>query len=68
MHMYELEDLFHIFSKHIEPSERQREQNIKSYQENNPGEELPGHMKDEFNFPKAMATICSEILKLKNAN
>lgn len=67
MDMYEIDELLRIFSKHAQLSEKQRLQNIKSFQENYPGEELPVYMKDDFNLPKAMATLCFEILQLKNA-
>jgi hypothetical protein len=64
--MYDLETLIETFKKHAVLAEENNKEIIKSFQENHPGEPLPGHMKDDFSICKALISICSEILKLKN--
>jgi hypothetical protein len=65
MELYEMEYLFETFIKHIELGKISRKETIECFKENNPGQPLPDHMKDEFSFPNALASICAEILKLK---
>ncbi len=63
--MYTLEEMIADFTKHAEQAEKNNQEWIKSFQNNHPGEPLPDHLKEEFNLPKALASICSEIIKLK---
>lgn len=64
--MYSIEDLEKLFLEHAEQSEKMRQDSIDSFKKNRPGDSLPDHMSDEFNFPRAMAAICSAILDIKN--
>lgn len=62
--MYELEELIKKFKEHAEQADKNNEEWKKSFQDNNPGEPLPDHMKDDFNLPRALGSICQEIGKL----
>jgi hypothetical protein len=62
--MYKLEYLIEVFNKHAVKTEANRQEWMKLFQENKPEEPLPEYMKDDFNLPRALASICSEILKL----
>ena len=65
-HKYKLEYLIDVFYKHAVQAEKNRQEMIKSFKENYPGEPLPDHMNDDFNLPKALSSICSQILKLRD--
>lgn len=63
---YSIEFLFETFQKHSKESEKIRKEQIQNFKENNPTEDPPEWMKDEFNFPDALASMCSAILDLQN--
>lgn len=63
--MYSIEDLKEMFLEHGTQSEEGKAQNIKRFQEQNPGEPLPEYMTDPFNFCFALYAICDEISRLK---
>jgi len=62
--MYKLDFLIDTFLKHAEEADKNNRQLRKQFKEMNPKEPIPDHMKDEFNLPMALATICYEIQKL----
>ena len=64
VNMYELQELIKTFKEHAIQTEKNQEQWKKSWVENNPGEPMPDHIKDDFNFPNALFAICVEIDKL----
>ena len=63
--MYSLEEMITTFIRHAEESESMKIDFLKSFVENNPGEEIPEDMKSDFNFPMALLSICNEIALLK---
>lgn len=63
--MYNLEYLIKKFSNHHDQYIKENKKIITDFIENNPGIPLPKYMTDEFSFPLAMASICSEVLKIK---
>jgi hypothetical protein len=65
--MYELHDLLDKFTEHGKKFELNQKEFSECFLEANPGEELPDYFKDEFNFPLAIASMCHEILMIKNA-
>lgn len=62
---YTLEFLIKTFDEHTKQSVILREEEKQRFFEYNPGEKLPAHYDETFNFPQALSLICSEILKLK---
>jgi hypothetical protein len=64
--MYSIDDLKETFLKHGAESEDGRAQNIKRFEEENPGERLPDHMKDPFNICYALYAICDELSKMRD--
>jgi hypothetical protein len=66
---YNLKELADTFAKHHEQWSEQQKVLIDQFKENNPGEELPEHFKDDFSLAKSLETICREIVSLKkNSN
>ncbi len=63
---YDLEELHTIFSLHEKKSEIERLKMIEAFKENNPDQEIPLHLRDGFNFPKAIKTIIKELIDLRN--
>lgn len=68
--MYNLEELLKTFKQHTINAKQNQKHIIKQFIENNPDENIPDHMIDDFILPEALASICHEILlvkkKLKN--
>ncbi len=64
--MYELNELFATFIDHSQKAEQFNKKLITDFLENNPDSELPDHFKDDFSLPMALASICHEILMIKN--
>lgn len=62
--MYPLEELIEIFKQHSDLAEIKRQELIQTHKETYEGSELPEHLKDEFNLPLALHSICVEIDKL----
>jgi len=58
--------LINTFQEHEIRSKENQKHQIEQFMENNPGAPLPEHMLDDFNLPKALLSICNEILTLKN--
>lgn len=65
---YRLETLASTFSDHAEMIETHQEQINKMYTEQNPGQELPEHMKNPFNIAKALSVMAEELNKLKECS
>ncbi len=63
---YDLEELHTIFSLHEKKSVIERLKMIESFKENNPDQDIPLHLRDDFNFPKAIKTIIKELIDLRN--
>lgn len=66
-HNYSLEGISKTFSEHAEMGEQHQKMVNETFLQQNPGQELPEHMKNPFNLPKAFSVICSEIEKLKTS-
>lgn len=66
--MYELKDLIEKFKQHAEQADKNQEEWKKSWEDNNPNEPIPDHYTDDFNLPKALASICQEIEELKKGS
>jgi hypothetical protein len=64
---YSLEFLVKTFSEHEVRSRENQKEQFKNFMENNPGAPVPDHMIDDFNLPKALLSICNEILALKSS-
>ncbi len=62
--MYELEELIKKFKEHAIQADKSQEEWKKSWKDNNQGGEMPDHLKDDFNLPRALGSICQEIDKL----
>ena len=65
MEKYTLEFLSDVFSRHAEEADKNNKRLLEQFKEMNPGEIIPDHMNDDFNLPRALASICEEIQKLK---
>lgn len=65
--MYSLEKLKETFLEHGTQAEDGKAQNIKRFQEQNPGEVLPEFMTDPFNLCFALYSICDELSKMKKS-
>jgi hypothetical protein len=63
--MYDLDFLIETFTVHIAEAEKAREESIITYKESMPGLPIPKSITDDFNFPRALKTICIEIKKIK---
>jgi len=64
--MYTIEELQKTFLIHEKKSKEMNEKMLKEHKENYPDEPIPDFYLEEFSLPAAMASICSEILSLKN--
>lgn len=64
-HDYRLETLASTFGTHADMADAHQEFINKSFAEQNPGQELPEHMKNPFNVAKALSVMAAEIEKLK---
>lgn len=64
---YSLEFLEKKFSEHAIQAEKNQKELKKSFSENNPGQDFPDHMQEDFNLPKALACLCKEISSLKDS-
>lgn len=64
--MYSIESLKEIFLEHGTQSEEGKAQNIKTFQEQNPGEPLPEFMTEPFNLCFALYSICDELSKIRD--
>lgn len=53
------------FDQHAIEAKKMNDHLIVMFKENNPGEPLPDHFKDDFSLPSALASICKEILRLE---
>ena len=63
--MYGIEKLVQTFLYHGRRSEIENKRIIAEFLENYPDEPLPDHFKEKFNIAFALASICSQLLKLK---
>lgn len=63
--LYELEYLIEKFGEHGKITAQNQTDLIDSFIRFNPGQPLPNHVTDNFNMPLALASICSELLALK---
>ena len=66
--MYKLQYLIDKFRDHDKRAQEQNKRLIKQFMENSPGQPLPEHFMDDFSLPMALASICSELLAIKNRN
>lgn len=64
--MYSIETLKEMFLEHGTQSEEEKGKMIRRFQECNPGEPLPSHMTDPFNFCFALYSMCDEISKIQD--
>jgi hypothetical protein len=64
--MYTIEELEKTFRIHAIRSEELNKKLIKEFKENNPGQPIPDPFNDNFSLPIALASMCAEIIKLKN--
>jgi cysteinyl-tRNA synthetase len=62
--MYKLDFLIETFLKHAEEHKNNNERLLEQFKKMNPDEPIPDHMKEEFNLPMALATICNAIQEL----
>lgn len=67
MYNYTLQDLALNFMDHAKEFEKIREESIKKYREQYQDDELPLHLKNEFNLSLALSVMCDEIEKLKKS-
>lgn len=65
--MYTIEKLIEIFTDHTKKSEKMAQDQLESWIETNPGEDVPDHMLDDFNICRALRVMCQEIQKIKIA-
>lgn len=63
--MYDLENLIKKFIEHGKILDQNQKELIDSFVKNNPGQPLSDYLKDDFNLPLALVSICSELLALK---
>lgn len=63
--MHTLEFLEKTFSKHAKEYEKERHETIEGYKKDYPGKPLPAALKEDFNIPSALLTICKELVSLK---
>jgi len=66
MEEYKIEELIDIFSDHMVRAKKQSDDFIEKFRENNPNDPIPEIYAEDFNFPGALRSICSEILRLKS--
>ena len=59
---YTVESLYKLFLEHAEKADKNHAELIKEFQTNHPQEPIPAWMNSDFNLPRALATICGEIL------
>lgn len=64
-HEYTIESLAYTFAVHAEAAKQHRKQMRQSFEENNPGQDLPEHMINCFSLSQALAVMCAEIEKIK---
>lgn len=62
---YTIDYLMQKFADHAHQATKERVKLEKEFRENYPEEPVPSHMKDNFNLPQALATICEEIKNLQ---
>ncbi len=62
---YTLEWLSKNFSEHAKFFDEQCKKELEDYKKNYPDSELPEHLKEGFNLPRALAVICFEIQIMK---
>lgn len=63
--MYDLESMLAKFIEHGKIANQNHIEWIETFAKNNPGEPLPDHLSDPLNLPLVLASICSELLALK---
>lgn len=63
--MYSIEELEKTFKLHHKRSKELNKKLIKEFKKNNPGEPIPDPFNDDFSLPEALASMCSEIIKVK---
>lgn len=64
---YSIENLHKTFSDHMDQVEKSHIQGIFDFQKNHPDDQLPDHLKHPFNLPRALRTICEELINLKKS-
>ncbi len=64
--MDEIEDLLETFKQHSRIARRHQDKLLRDFKKNYPAESTPDHFKKPFDLPAALATMCKEILRLKN--
>lgn len=64
-HDYRIEALGSTFAKHAEITDKQCQQSIQNFKENNPDCPVPEPMKENFNLARALSVMASEIEMLK---
>lgn len=62
---YSVESLVELFTKHADDADNQLAEQIKTYHQINSDPELPDHMKNPFNLPRALAALASAIRDLQ---
>lgn len=62
---YTLERLRSEFLEHAKHFEKENVELIERYKRDYPGEELPDHLKDDFNLSYALHDMCNELINLK---
>jgi hypothetical protein len=62
---YSIESLSEVFSDHAEKFDRDSKRNIEEYKIKYPDQDLPEHMKENFNLAQALSLICKEIIIIK---
>lgn len=63
--MYTLDELMDKFGKHAIESDKSRIKLIEDWKQENPGQEVPEWMIEDFNLPLALCVLCKEIKMLK---
>ncbi len=64
MSEYDIENLLKTFHHHAMEAEKQREKDLTEFRRNYPGQSIPKRMQDDFSLPKALHSMCKEILWL----
>jgi hypothetical protein len=61
----DIKKLVEIFTEHEIQADKNRQDDLIAFVQNHPGEEVPDHMKDNFNICRALKMICKEIVLIK---
>ncbi len=64
MHKYTIDELIKSFKEHSETFRRLQKERREEFEKENPGQELPEWLKDNFVLSEALLSICEAIKKI----